>query len=236
MIGKTHLIKTGCNFNNLNVIDLYPPSSDKPFQGQRYSHSVELIDITGVEDYDQSLKEYVDEKLEAYQRENEKIVGYTLVPLETRFSRIRRKETNYGNFLTDLIRAYYDIDAVTIQSGSIRMDAVIEPGPLKYSTVSNIFDDYLVVKLMPGKILFDLLEHAVSKYPAFEGRFMMVSGVRFIFDALLPAYARVIKDSVTVGSLPLDYDKVYKVAVMGYVGKGGDGFTFVADCVDLIDC
>ena len=56
-----------------------------------------------------------------------------------------------------------------------------------------MFDDYLIVKFIPGKILYDLLEHSVAKYPAFEGRFMMVSGIRFVFDAILPPYSRVLK-------------------------------------------
>lgn len=69
--------------------------------------------------------------------------------------------------MTDLIKAFYNIDAVTLQAGSIRIDSLLEPGPLKYSTISNVFDDFLIVKFLPGKILYDLLEHAVSKYPAF---------------------------------------------------------------------
>ena len=127
----------------------------------------------------------MDDKLAEYEKQNEKIIGYTLVPLETRFAKIRTRETNYGNFLTDLIRSYYNIDAVTLQSGSVRMDSLLEPGPLKYSTVSN------VVKFVPGKILHELIEHSVAKYPAFEGRFMMVSGIRFVFDAEAPPLSRV---------------------------------------------
>jgi 5'-nucleotidase len=73
------------------------------------------------------------------------------------------------------------------------MDTLLEPGPIKYSTISNVFDDFLIVKFIPGNILYNLLEHAVAKYPAFEGRFMMVSGIKFTFDAALPPLSRVIK-------------------------------------------
>lgn len=177
----------------------------------------------------------MDSTLAVYEKENEKIIGYTLVPLETRFAKIRTRETNYGNFLTDLIKSYYNIDAVTLQSGSIRIDSLLEPGPLKYSTVSNVFDDFLVVKLVPGKILYDLLEHAVAKYPAFEGRFMMVSGIRFVFDAAAAPLSRVKKDSILMNGNPLDDDRVYKVAMTEYIGKGGDGYTFLAECKEYID-
>ena len=79
------------------------------------------------------------------------------MPLETRFSKIRTQETNYGNFITDLVRAFYNCDAVVINSGGVRIDQLIPPGPIKFSMISNIFDDFLVVKYIPGKVLYDML-------------------------------------------------------------------------------
>ena len=57
---------------------------------------------------------------------------------------IRKKETNYGN-------------AVILHSGSIRSDAIIEPGPLKHSTISNVFEMYLIVKYVPGILIHTVL-------------------------------------------------------------------------------
>lgn len=85
------------------------------------------------------------------------MVGYTKVPLETRFAKIRTEETNYGNFITDLVRAFYNCDVVTINSGGVRIDELIPPGPIKFSMISNIFDDFLVIKLVPGNILLQML-------------------------------------------------------------------------------
>jgi hypothetical protein len=31
--------------------------------------------------------------------------------------------------------------------------------------------------------VLQLLEHSCAKYPSFDGRFMLVSGVKFVFDA-----------------------------------------------------
>lgn len=59
---------------------------------------------------------------------------------------IRSRETNYGNFVTDLIRAYYDVDAAILNSGSVRCDMLIPPGELRYSLISNIINNVLVVK------------------------------------------------------------------------------------------
>lgn len=124
---------------------------------------------------------------------------------------------------------------MTLQSGTVRIDSLIEPGPLKFSTVSHVIDDYLIVKFIPGKILYNLLEHSVSKYPAFEGRFMMISGIRYTFDASKPPYSRVDKSSILVNGVPLDETHVYKIGMSQYVGQGGDGYTFLADCKDYID-
>lgn len=66
MIGTVQIIKTGCNFNLLSVIDLYPKSVITPNQGKKFNQSLELVSIDPVQDYDKELKEYVDEKLKLY--------------------------------------------------------------------------------------------------------------------------------------------------------------------------
>lgn len=96
---------------------------------------------------------------------------------------------------------------VTINSGAVRIDQLIPPGPLKFSMISNIFDEFLVVKLVPGSILVQMLENACSKYPSFEGRFLMISGVNYTFDSQLPPHARVIPGSVLVNGKPIDMAK-----------------------------
>jgi 5'-nucleotidase len=72
-----------------------------------------------------------------------------------------------------------------------------------------------------------MLENSCSKYPAYEGRFLLISGVRYTFDAQLPPGSRVIKDSVNICNGPLDPTKEYKVAMHAYTAKGGDGFNAV---------
>lgn len=80
-----------------------------------------------------------------------------------------------------------------INSGGIRIDQLVPPGPISFGMISNIFDDFLVVKLVPGRIVIEMLENACSKYPSFEGRFLQISGIRYAFDALLPPGSRVIR-------------------------------------------
>ncbi len=49
---------------------------------------------------------------------DDKIIGHTSVKLDMEFKRC--KETNYGNFLTDLIRTYYGCDVAVYNSGAVR--------------------------------------------------------------------------------------------------------------------
>lgn len=51
------------------------------------------------------------------------------------------------------MRAYFDSDCCVINSGSIRNDQLIKSGQLSYSMVSNLINDVLIVKRVPGKTL-----------------------------------------------------------------------------------
>ena len=55
-------------------------------------------------------------------------MGYTECELDATFCNVRTKETNYGNFIADLIRFYNDCEISLINSGSIRNDAIIPVG------------------------------------------------------------------------------------------------------------
>lgn len=50
-----------------------------------------------------------------------------------------------------------DTDVAFAHAGTIRNDCVLPAGPLKYSEVSNIINDALVVKSVPGKFLLKAL-------------------------------------------------------------------------------
>ena len=75
-----------------------------------------------------------------------------------------------------------------------------------------------------------MLEVSVSKYPSYDGRFLITSGVTFTFDAAKPPMSRVLHDSVKVHGYPIDIKKEYKVGLRDYTAKGGDGFTCLKDC------
>jgi len=81
----------------------------------------------------------------------------------------------------------------------------------------------------------------VSKYPAMEGRFPCVDGVRFSFDPNKPEGARVVEGSVTVAEKdsnelqPLDLSKKYTVASKTYLLNGKDGYESFAGAPIVLD-
>jgi hypothetical protein len=86
------------------------------------------------------------------------------------------------------------------------------------------FTDELVVLELSGLDILVALETGVSSWPAREGRFLQVSGVRFAFDPRLPPGARVLPGSVVVAGAPLEEGRRYRVATKAYLRSGKDGF------------
>ena len=86
------------------------------------------------EKIDKNLEKIIDEAMKET-NQHDVVLGYTDVPLETRFSKIRSEETNYGNFIADLVRLYYNSDVCLLNSGAVRNDRLIPRGPIKFSVI-----------------------------------------------------------------------------------------------------
>ncbi len=120
----------------------------------------------------------------------------------------------------DLVRAYYDVDCCFMNAGCIRIDALVPAGELRYSVLSNIINDSMIVMEMLGKTILLALEYAVEGLPGFPGSFLNVSGIRYTFD--INKSPRV--QEVYIDNHLLNENKKYMVALNSYISKGGDGF------------
>jgi hypothetical protein len=154
----------------------------------------------------------------------EKPIGYTAAPLDARFTTVRLKESNIGNFVCDLMRHHYGADCAIMAAGTIRGDQIYPPGVLRLKDIMNCFpfEDPVVVLQVSGKAIIEALENSVSLYPALEGRFPQVSNIIFTFDPLSPTGSRV--KTVKVGGQPLNLDRIYTLATRGYMARGKDGY------------
>lgn len=159
-------------------------------------------------------------------------IGTAAVPLDGREEIVRGGESNWANYLTDLMRnAYPDVpaDMAFLNGGSLRLDDVVK-GPIRYEHLARTFGFPTLVALVwlrGADIRSLILEHSVSGDIG-NGRFMQVSGVHFTFDRRRPSGARVIDVQVQHGGSweVLDPKAIYVVAVPDYSYNGGDGYRF----------
>lgn len=154
----------------------------------------------------------------------EKPIGYTVRPLDGRFTTVRQKESNLGNFVCDLMRFYYAADCAFMAGGTMRGDQVYPPGIIRLKDILNCFpfEDPVVLLRIRGDALFEALENGVSQLPKLEGRFTQVSNISFGYMPSAPPGSRI--TWAKVGGKPIDYDRKYVLATRGYMARGKDGF------------
>jgi len=141
----------------------------------------------------------------------------------------RKRETNLGNFLADIVRSTAGAEAAIIGGGSIRTS--MRKGVIKIKNVYAVspFNNYIVAIRLTGQQLKDALEHGVSAIADDAGRFPQVSGLRFTFSRSAPVGKKV--REVSVNNSPLVMDKEYIVATDDFLAAGGDGYKSFGEAV-----
>jgi 5'-nucleotidase len=220
--GRTLISKAGSDAKFVARIDI----------NRRESGTVErfyeLIPITSALEDEPKTAAVV----ETYERrlgpELDKPVGRTRVPLDGIALHVRAGETNLGNLVADAMRADTGADVALLNAGGIRGDRLHPPGPLSRRALIEIhpFGNLVCEVDITGRVLLDVLNHGVSRLPNAAGQFPQVSGMSFQVDATAPPGARV--HSVSVGGLPLDPARIYRVAIPDFLLLGGDGYTVFA--------
>jgi 5'-nucleotidase len=215
---STHVLRSGTDFRQLSYIE----AQRMPGKGWDFKITRRDIERAITEDLE-SLK-LVAKLSNSLKKNLEKPVGYAAAALDGRFTTVRLKESNLGNFVCDLMMHYYDCDCCIMASGTIRGDQVYPPGVLRTKDIMTCFpfEDPCVVIQVTGQALLEALENSVSMWPAMEGRFPQVAGLAFEFDPTLPPSKRV--RETTIRGEPLDKSKVYKLCTRGYMARGKDGF------------
>ncbi|KAL2267945.1 hypothetical protein VTJ83DRAFT_5222 [Remersonia thermophila] len=221
-VNGTHVLRSGSDFKNLSYIELRRAD---PATGRRWDVDIWRRDVVRAVPKDDETLALVDRLTAKLKKSLEKAIGWTAAPLDARFTTVRTRESNIGNFVCDIMRHHYGTDCALMAAGTIRGDQVYAPGPVRVKDVTDCFpfEDPVVAIRVTGKALWDALENGVSLYPALEGRFPQVSNIRFTFDPARPPGSRIV--SVEVGGSPLDPDRSYLLATRGYMARGKDGYT-----------
>lgn len=151
------------------------------------------------------------------------VIGKTPVLLEASRELVRTSETNLGNLVADAMLEKSGADIAVTSGGSVRSSIGI--GDITVGNIINVlpFGNYVVVKELTGKQVWDMFENGFSKYPETDGRFPQFSGAVVTFNPKKPAGKRVENITMKDGT-PLDLNKIYKVASDDYIAVGGDEY------------
>ena len=220
LINGTHVLRSGTDFKQLSYIE----ARRKTDGSRKWDFHIVQRDIVSAIKPDPEMQQLTAKIASSLSSKLEKPLGYTAAPLDARFTTVRLKESNYGNFVCDLMRYHYQGDCTLMAAGTIRGDQIYPPGVIKVKDILNCFpfEDPCIVIVVNGKALLQALENSVSAYPSLEGRFPQVSNISFEFDPVKPPNKRI--SWTRVGGHPLDLERQYKLVTRGYMGRGKDGF------------
>lgn len=159
----------------------------------------------------------------------ERTVGRTTIAIDPATSLSRRRESMLGDLVSDAMRAGTGADIALLNSGTLRLDRVIPPGPVTNHHIEAIFpfpdQTRIVTFSLTGSQLRRLLEHSVSRGVLGTGGFLQVSGLSFRFDPARPSGSRLLGDIRRSGGGVLPPGDTVRVALGAYSAcDRGDGY------------
>lgn len=222
LVGKTIIVQAWEHAKALGVLDLTLKNGKiAGFAG----HLEEIRPEPGKEDRDVlAIVDKYNQKILAVLNET---AGETEVDLDG--ENVRKRETNLGDFIADVMKHTAGADAAIVNGGDIRTS--IRKGEIRVKDVYDVlpFDDYIVAVRLTGKQIREALEHGVSAIEEGSGRFPQVSGLSFAYDPA-PTEGPKIKEILIAGD-PLVTDKEYIVATNDFLAAGGDGYTVFGEAI-----
>jgi 2',3'-cyclic-nucleotide 2'-phosphodiesterase (5'-nucleotidase family) len=157
----------------------------------------------------------------------DQVVGRTAVRLQAEETQIRRFETNLGNWVADRARNVFpDADIALINSGSLRLNQDIPPGPIRVRTLEELFayPNRLVALQITGAVLEEALRHSVENWTG-SGAFLQVSGLAFRFDPEASGADRVRDITLLETGRRILPDDQLTLVTWNFLHGGGDGYT-----------
>jgi 5'-nucleotidase len=156
-------------------------------------------------------------------------VGRTSTTIDSSSSEWRRRESLLGDLVTDAMRSGTGADVALLNTGTLRLDNAIRPGPITNHQLEAVFpfaDQTRVVTFpLSGAGVRRLLEHGVSRGVLGSGGFLQVSGVSFTFDPKRPSGSRIVGEIRRSQGAVLGPRDTVVVAFGAYTAcDGGDGY------------
>lgn len=136
LINGTHVLRSGSDFKQLSYLEARRKTSS-PTTGSNWDFDIIRRDVVSSIAEDPHAVSVVDKLTQSLKSKLEKPIGYTAAPLDARFTTVRLKESNFGNFVCDLMRFHYNADCCIMAAGTIRGDQVYPPGMLRVKDMMN---------------------------------------------------------------------------------------------------
>jgi 2',3'-cyclic-nucleotide 2'-phosphodiesterase (5'-nucleotidase family) len=158
--------------------------------------------------------------IDKWKKHLKKITDERVCTIPNPLTRSYGEESPMGNFVSDaILEAYAETDMAFTNSGALRQD--IAAGEVTVGSLISTFPfpNTIVICDLKGEAILKLLEHGAGLT---NGILQMSKGTKLIYDERKPIGQRVIE--FTYRGLPLEKDKIYKVATSNFVADGGDGF------------
>ncbi|TFK67898.1 Metallo-dependent phosphatase [Pluteus cervinus] len=258
--GDVLVVKSGTDFRELSEVALEltetPPGSVRRFTVSAITGTRHAVQPN----YRSSdlLKSIVDTLLSSVSKTMKAPVCTTRSILDVRSQILRTGEAAAANWFADVIRHAYDdalclkgqggADGVLICGGTLRGDSTYGPGVVTLGNILEIlpFEDAVVVLELDGSVLWEALEASLSKWPAQEGRFPVISGLCVSWDSRRKPGDRVLdvwlesndqggEGGSTVPVPNTKEGRKYKIVTRDYLAQGHDGFDALKRGEYLID-
>ena len=133
IINGTHVLRSGSDFKQLSYIEARR-RNDNP---KKWNFEIRRRDAVTEIPPDSETAQLVDKLTDSLKSKLDKSIGFTSVPLDARFETVRLGESNFGNFVCDLMRFYYQGDCSLMAAGTIRGGQIYLPGVLKLKDIIN---------------------------------------------------------------------------------------------------
>ena len=161
------------------------------------------------------------------QSELAKVIGSTSDVFVGERKIVRSQETNLGNLIARTQRLKVDADIAIMNSGGIRTS--IAKGDITYKDVLKVqpFSNSICLVTLTGKELKQYCEIAANKkhgsgaYAQFDNAHVVMKG-----ESL---------ESLSVGGVPVDDTKKYRLAINSFIAAGGDGYMKVTGLPTFVD-
>lgn len=214
----TVLLRSGFDFKNLTHTEGFRQKDGS------WKFNIVRRNLIGDIKEDPTVKKHCEDIVADVHRKIQWPLGLTAVPLEARSEKCQTQESNFGNFLADLMRVYHGADCAIVTGGTFKADKIFHSGQLLVKDIVDTFpfEDPVVVIRVTGQAIREALENGVSKYPEPYVGFPQVSNIQFSFDPKADPGNRI--ETIRLNGETLDEDRRYTIATRALLAFGSRGY------------